>query len=269
MIGINASNAFPVPLEFRYPLFKKAGFDSMILNWDNGEIATRVDRVWLSKAFDLQIEHAHGSVKNINSLWLPGTEGDRTAKRLLKEIDDCGEFGIHTLTLHLTSGFTQPPVSAVGMARIEHLVRFAESVGVRLAFENLRVPQHLQTVLDTFQTEHIGLCFDTGHANCWTPDTNWLSLYKGRVFAIHLHDNDGTADTHALPFSGTVNWEKVTAAIAATNYAGSIMLEVAFPGDALHQSEALRTFLHDAHTRGKTLEDRINKYRTEKPASVL
>ena len=260
MLGINSHNGFPIPLEFRYPLLKKAGFDSMILGWDNSEIATRVDRVWLSKAFDLKIEHAHGSFKNINSLWIPGAEGDRTCRRLLREIGDCSEFGINTLVLHLTSGSTPPPVSEDGMQRLDYLVRFAEKSGVRLAFENMRVPQHLQTVLEHFNTPYVGLCYDSGHENLWTPNTDWLSLHKDRVFAIHLHDNDGTADTHDLPFSGTVNWEKVTSAIAASGYTGSITLEVEFPGDALHNTESFRAFLCEAYKHGKMLEEKIHPH---------
>ena len=261
MIGISAHNGYPVPLEFRYPLFKKAGFDSMILGWDNSEMATRVDRVWLAKAFDLKIEHAHGSFRDINTLWLPGREGTRTCNRLLHEIDDCGEFGIKTIVLHLTSGNTPPPVSTEGMQRIEYLVRFAESVGVKLAFENVRVPEHLRAVLDHFDSPNAGLCYDAGHAHLWTPDTDWLSLYKDRIFAIHLHDNNGTADSHHLPFDGTINWEKEAAAIAASSYAGSITVEADFHADARYEAEGLESFLRRASDRAQKLEAMINTYR--------
>ena len=263
MIGISANNGYLIPLEFRYPLFKAAGFDTMILGWDNSEMATRVDRVWLAKAFDLKIEHAHGSVRNINTLWLDDSEGTRTCNRLLHEIDDCAEFGIKTIVLHLTSGFTPPPVSKIGMERVEHLVRFAENVGVHLAFENWRVPQHLQTVLDTFNTPNIGLCFDSGHMNCWTSDTDWLTLYKDRVFAVHLHDNDGSGDEHRIPFRGTVNWDKTLRDLAATNYAGSITVEVDFPGDAVHEPEALKSFLQNAFESGIKIEKTIQNYRSK------
>ena len=261
MIGISTNNGYPIPLEFRYPLFKAAGFDTLSLGWDNTEMATRVDRVWLAKAFDLKIEHAHASVANINTLWTEDAEGTRTCNRLLHEIDDCAEFGIGTLVLHLTSGFTPPPVSKIGMKRVEHLVRFAENVGVRLAFENLRVPPHLQTVLSTFDLPHVGLCFDTGHKNCWTPDTDWLTLYKDRVFAVHLHDNDGSGDQHRIPFRGTVNWEKTLESLAATNYTGSIVVEAAFPGDAVHEPEALKAYLKDAFESGKKMEEILLHHR--------
>ena len=263
MIGINANNGYPIPLEFRYPLFKESGFDSMILGWDNSEMATRVDRVWLAKAFDLKIEHAHGSFRNINTLWLDDNEGNRTCNRLLHEMDDCAEFGIQTLVLHLTSGDTPPACSAIGMQRIEHLVRFAENAGVKLAFENVRVPEHTQTVLNHFVSPCVGLCFDSGHANCWTPQTDWLSLYKDRIFAVHLHDNDGSADSHLLPFTGTVNWEKVISDLAASSYTGSITVEVEFTGDAVHDRDALKTHLKNAFVCGKEIENAVQNLRTK------
>lgn len=261
MIGISAGNGYPIPLEYRYPLFKKAGFDSMILGWDNSEMATRVDRVWLAKAFDLKIEHAHASFANMNAFWLDGKEGNRTCNRLLHEIDDCAEFGISTLVLHLTNGSTPPPVSTVGMERVEHLVRLAENTGVQLAFENVRAPQHTQAVLDYFDSPFVGLCYDIGHEHCFTPNTNWLSLYNNHVFAVHLHDNDGTADDHRIPFTGTIDWNKKLADIAASSYTGSITVEVDFPGDAVHEPDALNTFLKDAFESGRKIEEIINNHR--------
>ena len=263
MIGISAGNGYPIPLEYRYPLFKKAGVDSMILGWDNSEMATRVDRVWLAKAFDLKIEHAHASFANMNALWLSGSDGNRTCNRLLHEIDDCAEFGIKTLVLHLTNGSTPPPVSASGMERVQHLVRLAESDGVKLAFENVRVPQHTQAVLDHFDSPAIGLCYDTGHEHFFTPDTDWLNLYSDRVFALHLHDNDGTADDHRIPFTGTIDWDKKLAAIAASGYTGSITVEIDFRGDAVHEPDALNAHLKVAFESGRRIEEQIRKHRTK------
>ncbi len=33
-------------------------------------------------------------------------------------------------------------------------------------------------------------------------------LFKDKIFALHLHDNDQTHDQHLLPFDGTMDWEK-------------------------------------------------------------
>ncbi|MBQ1985904.1 MAG: sugar phosphate isomerase/epimerase [Clostridia bacterium] len=261
MLGITAVNGYPIPLEFRFPLLKKAGFDSIILGWDNSEMATRVDRVWLAKAFDLKIEHAHASYANMNTLWLPGNEGNRTALRLLREIADAAEFGIETLVLHLTNGSTPPPVSTEGLNRIEYLVRLAEDSGIKLAFENVRVPQHTQAVLDEFTAPHVGLGFDAGHAHLWAPEMDWLTLYKDRVFAIHLHDNMGDDDTHQLPMDGGINWIDTMKKLAASSYTGSITLESDFRSCKVYEQAGLEEYLRTAYNRASALETILQKYR--------
>lgn len=263
MVGISTGNGYPIPFENRYPLFKNAGFDSIMLWWGNDEMATRVDRIWLAKAFDLYIKNAHASTNDLNALWLDGVEGNLTCNRLLHEIDDCAEFGIKTLVVHLTNGSTPPPVSATGMNRVEHLVRLAEDGGVKLAFENVLVPQHLQAVLDHFTSPSVGLCYDTGHEHCFTPNMDWLSLYGDRVFALHLHDNDGTADNHLIPFTGTIDWDRKLAAIAASSYAGSITVEAEFRSGGQYESVGLEHFLQSAYKSGRRIEEQIQKYRTK------
>jgi len=263
MLGISASTGYPIPLEFRFPMLKKAGFDSIILGWDNSEIATRVDRVWLAKAFDLKIEHAHATYRDMNALWLPGTDGNRTALRLLREIADAAEFGIETLVLHLTNGSTPPPVSAEGLNRIEYLVRLAEDGRVKLAFENVRVTEHLNAVLSYFTSPYVGLCFDSGHAHYWTPDSDLLDRYTDRVFAVHLHDNLADGDAHLLPMDGSIDWQSLMRKLAASGYAGSITLEADIHGSKTYEDAGLEAFLRKAHERAEALEAMLQSFRTK------
>ncbi len=262
MLGISTGNGYPIPFEFRYPLFKKAGFDSIMLWWGNDEVATRVDRIWLAKAFDLHIENAHASTDSLNALWLPGVDGNRTALRLLREIADAAEFGIETLVLHLTNGSTPPPVSTEGLRRIEYLVRLAEDSGVKLAFENVRSTEHLSTVLSHFTSPNVGLCFDSGHAHCRTPDTDLLGRYSDRIFALHLHDNHADSDAHLLPMDGSIDWQSLMQKLAASNYTGSITLEADIHGLKTYEEAGLEAFLGEAHERAVRLEAMLQKFRT-------
>lgn len=261
MLGISASTGYPIPLEFRFPMLKKAGFDSIILGWDNSEMATRVDRVWLAKAFDLKIEHAHATYRDMNALWLPGSDGNRTALRLLREIADCAEFGIETLVLHLTNGSTPPPVSSAGLERLQYLVRLAEDSGVKLAFENTHSTEHPKAVLSAFESPYVGLCFDSGHAHLWTPDTDWLHLFGDRLFAVHLHDNLADSDTHLLPMDGSINWDGVMQKLSAASYSGSLTLEVDLHGCPIYDNLGIEVFLKKAFERGCVLNTMLQKYR--------
>lgn len=99
--------------------------------------------------------------------------------------------------------------------------RDRRAAGVRLAFENLRHPLHLKRVLDTFDSPAVGLCYDSGHHHGWGRETDWLFEYGSRLFALHLHDNDGTRDSHAVPFDGGIDWKALSSRIARTGYAGA------------------------------------------------
>ena len=157
----------------------------------------------------LDIEHAHGSTDALNALWLPVNEGNNTVERLKKEIEDCSIYGVKTLVLHLTNGSHPPDVSEIGIERIAKLVSIAEKEKVNLAFENIRLPQHLETVLSRFSgSERVGFCYDAGHQHYWTKDKDWLLTQKERVFAVHLHDNWGDKDAHLPPLDGNINWRE-------------------------------------------------------------
>lgn len=259
MIGISTGNGYPLPFESRYALYKAAGFDSIILWWGNDDMATRADRVWLTKVYDLKIEHAHASTDALNLIWLEGNAGNRTTNRLLHEIADCAEFGIRTLVIHLTNGSTPPPITSIGLHRIEHLIRLAEEAHVRLAFENLRIPQHTQYILELYPSSFVGLCYDSGHEHFWTPFIDWLQTYGDRIFAVHLHDNHRHSDAHLIPLDGTINWEQKLAAIAASSYSGSVTLEAEFKTSGRYDADGLEAFLHTAYRRGRALEEKLKR----------
>ncbi len=55
--------------------------------------------------------------------------------------------------------------------------------------------------------EYFGFCFDLGHMNLLGKNVkeNLIKLGK-RIKLLHIHDNDGIQDHHAIPFSYSRNW---------------------------------------------------------------
>ena len=53
-----------------------------------------------------------------------------------------------------------------------------------------------------------------------------LELYGNRLMTLHLHDNNGEEDQHALPFTGTINWNNLKTKLDNIGYKGTISLEV-------------------------------------------
>ncbi len=95
--------------------------------------------------------------------------------------------------------------------KMRRLIAHAESLGLKLAFENIydQNPDDLLRFLSYFESPNVGICFDIGHFNVFSkvPITTWLEKFDYKIFEIHLHDNDGTADQHLAIGDGNINYD--------------------------------------------------------------
>jgi sugar phosphate isomerase/epimerase len=95
---------------------------------------------------------------------------------------------------------------------LEELSLFARQRGVEILLEN--IPNELSTAERLLQFEeltHLRLnyVFDTGHANLAEGVEPAFHLMKDKIRSTHVHDNDGTADSHLFPMvseGGTIDW---------------------------------------------------------------
>ncbi len=109
-----------------------------------------------------------------------------------------------------------------GEEELDALLEAAGEAGVRLALENSHNRPEasvdtLVAVLERLGPEApVGLCFDTGHAHVAEADlVEALGAAAPHVVAFHVHDNDGTDDTHHVPYRGTVDWAAFARAVGA------------------------------------------------------
>lgn len=194
----------------RLKAVRTAGFDSVCLDWEEEAIAADGDRreqLKKAQALGLAVEHVHLTGSHTNEMWLEGEKGEHVTERYRKELKLCAECGIRTAVVHVTWGtLDTPPVTAIGLERFGRLAGYAEFYHVQAALENSVSMAHLDALLEHLKNPWVGLCFDSGHCNCFTPAADPLGRWGDRLFAMHLHDNDGTGDWHSLPFDGTVDW---------------------------------------------------------------
>ena len=96
----------------------------------------------------------------------------------------------------------------------------AARLGVGLAFENMldgdqrrfgSTAEDLIAIQDSFHSDHIGVCWDVGHANRMYHGLQPLAIRRlgSRIKALHIDDNLGKDDLHLLPFEGNVAWEQI------------------------------------------------------------
>ena len=131
--------------------------------------------------------------------------------------------------------------------------------GVRIAIENTGSDDNwskLKVVFAEYPPEYVGLCYDSGHGNFNAPSIGNLRLFKDRLIAIHIHDNDGSGDQHLLPFRGTVDWNLLTGIIAQSSYRKCVSLETGMKNFKEGDEQA---FLREAFKAGKKLSGMIEK----------
>lgn len=140
---------------------------------------------------------------------------------------------------------------------IDALVPTIQQLDVRLALENMADDDFRarSTLLTEYGSDILGLCYDSGHGNMGQRlGLDHLEPLKHRLIAVHLHDNDGTRDQHWVPFTGTVDFPRLTRLLAASSYSGCISME-----SNLRQTpdSAKPTFLSDAYRAGERLTEML------------
>lgn len=108
-------------------------------------------------------------------------------------------------------------------------------LGIRVCLENLihfgQSIDGLNAILDRLDSEHFGICLDTGHLNLTDGDQRAFILKAGkRLHALHIADNEGRRDQHMMPFGrGNVDFIQVVKALREIDYEGEFNLEI--PGE--------------------------------------
>lgn len=98
---------------------------------------------------------------------------------------------------------------------------------------------------EKYHAEILGFCFDTGHANLVGIDMeSFITALGNRLKVLHIHDNDGIADLHQIPFTFTktrenrvsTDWEGFVRGLRGIRFDKTLSFETApvldsFPQD--------------------------------------
>jgi sugar phosphate isomerase/epimerase len=158
----------------------------------------------------------------------------RTTSRFIREIDE--EYIEH---IGNDARFPEVPLerqTELVCEALSELLPEAEKCGITICIENIwfriNTPDMLLKIKSHFPTPNLGFCYDAGHANImdkgrtygtgnawrgWNasgkPVPQWedqaLEKMLPHVVNCHLHDNDGSADSHNLPGCGNVKWDHI------------------------------------------------------------
>lgn len=218
---------------------KNAGFDGVFIQWDNKPAEgylSQEEQLTLCRKLGLEVLFAHLGYKGINNIWLDGEEGDELVKNYLKDLDACKSNNINMVVMHLTSKSVAPEPNLIGVERLQKIVDYAEQLNIKVAFENTKIFGYLEYVFSHIKNSNAGICYDAGHCHCHFNDKFSWDMFKNKIFAVHLHDNDKSDDLHLLPFDGTINWYQLVRNLKNANYNGPITLESCYRYDYLKRS---------------------------------
>lgn len=248
---------FGIPSEELIPMIKETGFDGFFVGQDSANDRTKVAKLReMSEQEGLEIETIHSTIPGCYDLWTEGKAGEEYLAVLKNNIDNCKEFSIPILVVHIQVKENGENSSERGIKRLESVVAYAKEQGVNIAFENINAPELLFKVMEHFRESHVGFCYDCGHEACHTSGMEFLPVLGKRLFCVHLHDNDGVGDLHQLPFDGELDFERICRQLREVGFDGNITLELSYTGEyrAVMEQEA---FLEKAYVSACRIRDMI------------
>lgn len=136
---------------------------------------------------------------------------------------------------------------------LDTLAPMAKEMGITICIENLydsvgghiiegpccdagKAAKRIERMNDRYHAEVLGFCFDTGHANLVGLDfEGFLTALGYCLKVLHIHDNDGVADLHQIPFTFAKNrenrtstdWDGFLRGLKAAGFDGTLSFETA------------------------------------------
>jgi len=124
-------------------------------------------------------------------------------------------------------------IAEINVKLAKRLARTGEEYDVKIAFENCPEPwfggspADLLWLISRANSDYIGACLDTGHANINQLDSaQSIRQLSNHLIATHIHDNNARDDQHYLPLMGTIDWKEVMRAFKDISYKYSLIFEV-------------------------------------------
>ena len=204
-------------------LLKENGFNHFFPDSHNANLA---EIMQATSEAGIICDTFHAPFRGINNMWSEGEYGEQMYNRLTEAVDRCALYGVPVAIVHLSSGDNAPNINDTGINRFMSLVDYADSKGVKIAFENQRKLGNIAYAFE--KCPNAVFCWDVGHEACFADKCEFMPIFGGKLAALHIHDNFGVhdEDLHMLPFDATIDFRKAAKHIANSNFNGTVMLEV-------------------------------------------
>lgn len=257
-------------LDEGFRLIKETGFDCVDYNIDNCLTPTAIRSGELSPFFDQSVEEIcaflaptkaaaqkHGiEFSQMHApfpLYITGKDAINEYMMMVAEktLAAAAYLGCPAVVMH---PFTHPDKEfqkQVNLGMYRRMMPAAKKYGVKVCLENLfegtqRVPRegacsivteacwYVDTLNAEAEEEIFGFCFDVGHANLLRRNIReFLRGIGNRLTILHIHDNDGMFDSHMVPYTQNIgfdkfyatDWESFIDGLKIIGYRGTLSFE--------------------------------------------
>lgn len=138
------------------------------------------------------------------NFWKEGKIGEHLKHQLIKDVIIAKKYGFSCVVVHVDGKY-----SPIGEKRIKEVLDFCEKVQIPLAIENTHSQKLFLDIFNKISSPMLKFCYDSGHNNAFDKDFDYSKKYFDKLIALHLHDNNGTADQHTLNKFGNINWKNI------------------------------------------------------------
>lgn len=245
-IGITSGSFGYLPLEKRYLRIRELGYDAVDQDLADTKAAYYRDASAMEehcKTVRAAVESAGLEISQVHGPW---PTDDTTAENRAETLGNmrlavygCYCLGSQNLIIHpqMPYGWGREEDADFALSLTVDLMKAlmpdCEKYGVTLCLENMPMTAHRISTMDRIAEAvamvnhpNAGICLDTGHTNVFGHDLGDAVRTAGKYLrTLHIHDNDGKADRHQLPYLGTSDWSSFTAALAEVGFSGVFSLE--------------------------------------------
>ena len=162
--------------------------------------------------------------------------------RLVRALDVAAIFGAKVCVVHPCNDFTLEE----NVAFYKRLEPYARKAGVKIGVENMwnwetgsptateaacSHHEDFKTHLELLPADVFVACLDLGHAEMAGLNTSAVQMIEtlsDRLEALHIHDVDGLHDNHQIPFSQSMDFEKILQTLKKVGYKGDVTLESSY-----------------------------------------
>jgi len=233
-----------VDLEVALKTIAESGFRNVELWGDTTHLDPRFQlprrdvASWL-KRYHLSVHSLHTPFRNFPR-FAEAAEGESWRRKLwLQSIDDCAALGAPIAVVHAMNRHEYNyGMDRVGFVHdtLAELCAHARSRGVALALENIASGDRPgEEILCTLaeqkrlfgDIEGLRWCLDIGHVTLTSNDMKGeIDACLDRLVTLHVHNNDGSSDSHETPDRGVIDWPRWYDTLRGGGYKGQFVLEV-------------------------------------------